>query len=287
MQEEKTAIETKVVTLRAELSKLDSQIVIQRRKNTTIHEVYTRIAPLQAKGYISILQLKQQEASELDTAAQIEQLGGQSLGVRQQIDEAINQQRQLPLTVAIKKRDLEIRRADIETSLAQNEFKRASVLRATKEGIVSSLLIKQGQAVSAGQPLLTVQPNNSPLQAVLLVPSSAIGFVHPGSPVVLRYQAYPFQKFGLHQGCVKAVSRSAMTPTQVASLIGEQSKEGLYRVDVQLDAQAIQAYGSTEHLKPGLVVEADILLDKRRLIEWAFEPLYAMRKSAPGSPGDH
>jgi membrane fusion protein len=118
----------------------------------------------------------------------------------------------------------------------------------------------------------------SPLQAELLVPSRAIGFVTRGTPVVLRYQAYPYQKFGLQMGHVKTVSGSVITPAEATVLLGLQITEAMYRVDVELDAQAIQAYGKSEGLKPGMVIDADLMLDRRRLIEWVFEPLFGMGK---------
>ncbi|MNW16140.1 hypothetical protein D3C71_2148940 [compost metagenome] len=42
-------------------------------------------------------------------------------------------------------------------------------------------------------------------------------------------------------------------------------------------AQAVTAYGKPEPLKPGMLLEADILGEKRRLIEWVFEPLYSLK----------
>ena len=46
---------------------------------------------------------------------------------------------------------------------------------------------------------------------------------------------------------------------------------------VALDMQAVTAYGNEEPLKPGMLLDADILGEKRRLIEWVFEPLYSLK----------
>lgn len=160
---------------------------------------------------------------------------------------------------------------------------RDSVLRAARAGVVSSLLVKAGQAVSAGQPLLTILPQGSALQAQLLVPSSAIGFVHKGTPVVLHYQAFPYQKFGVEHGVVVDVSRSALSPADIATMLGKQPPpEPLYLIKVKLAKQAIQAYGKQQALLPGMSVDADLLLDHRRMIQWIFEPLYGMAKRGGG-----
>lgn len=121
-------------------------------------------------------------------------------------------------------------------------------------------------------------PGNSRLQADLLVPSRAIGFIAPGDQVMLRYQAYPYQKFGHQRGTVAAISRSALTSNELGALIGNaQQGEPYYRVTVRLAKQAITAYGKPEPLKPGMLLDADILGEKRRLIEWVFEPLYSIQ----------
>jgi membrane fusion protein len=58
------------------------------------------------------------------------------------------------------------------------------------------------------------------------------------------------------------------------------SREPLYRIKAELESQSIGAYGKPEPLRPGMQVEADILLDRRRLIEWIFEPLLSLAGGA-------
>ena len=129
-----------------------------------------------------------------------------------------------------------------------------------------------------GQPLLSLLPGDGTLEAELLVPSRAIGFIEPGDSVLLRFQAYPYQKFGHHQGRVERISRSALNPAEVGSLVGSaQAGEPLYRVTVKLAGQTVMAYGNAEALKPGMLLEADVLGERRRLIEWIFEPLFSLR----------
>jgi membrane fusion protein len=138
-------------------------------------------------------------------------------------------------------------------------------------------------ALAATQTLLTVVPSGSELQAQLLVPSSGAGFVRAGDRVVLRYRVYPYQKFGLHYGRVAKVSRSALTPSEVAAITGQQPTEPLYRVAVKLDDASVFAYGKAEPLKAGMALDADILQERRRLIEWVFESLYGLGKRIEGT----
>jgi membrane fusion protein len=168
--------------------------------------------------------------------------------------------------------------AQLAAQLAQSEAAGGTVLRAPRAGVVSTLLVKPGQNVTSGQPLLSILPHGSALQAQLLVPSNAIGFVHNGTPVVLRYQAYPYEKFGQQYGQVVQVSRSALSPAEAATLLGQSITTPLYRVMVSLDRQTINAYGKAQALKPGMALNADLLLDRRSLWQWVFEPLYGLRQ---------
>jgi membrane fusion protein len=67
-----------------------------------------------------------------------------------------------------------------------------------------------------------------------------------------------------------------MLPGELGFTPADGSREPVYRIKVALEGQAIRAYGQLEPLQPGMQVEADILLDRRRLIEWIFEPLLSL-----------
>ena len=122
------------------------------------------------------------------------------------------------------------------------------------------------------------------LQAHLFAPSRTAGFVRPGQTVYLRYAAYPYQKFGLHSGRITAVSSTPFAPSELPPNLSQQliaqvgSHEALYRINVQLDEQAIKVYGDSMPLKAGLTLEADVLQERRKVWEWVLEPVLAARQ---------
>nr|WP_279237665.1 HlyD family efflux transporter periplasmic adaptor subunit [Dyella sedimenti] len=270
------ALQAKLSLLRSQLAQIDDQLAIQQRQVTSNQALLERITPLASKGYVSALQIQQQETAVLDAQTQYKALARQRLDTQQQVEAAQQQLAQLPLDEEAKRNDTERQLASVRQSMAQNEAERAVVLRAPEDGVVSAILPKQGQAVASGQPVLSILPAGATLQAQLLAPSRAIGFIEPGNRVVLRYQAYPFQKFGQQYGTVSEISRSALSPTEAGGLIGQQVNEPMYRIHVRLDQQHVVAYGRPEPVKPGMALDADILMERRRLIEWVFEPLYGM-----------
>jgi len=265
--------------LEGQLSQLDAQLKIQQRQTESYTRVLEKIRPLVSKGYVSALQLQDQEAQALNAEAQVRALTRQRFEVSQQLSTLTAQVEQNPLTVDGKINEIRRQLAQGEQALAQNEAERSTVLRAPADGTISSLVVKPGQTVTAGQVLLALVPSNAKLSAELLVPSSAIGFVHAGTKVSLHYQAFPYQKFGVQHGTVKQVSYSALKPAEVTALSGQQGPvESMYRVQVDLEKQDVLAYGRAVMLRPGMALDASLLLDQRRLFEWIFEPLYGMRR---------
>ncbi|RQQ48474.1 HlyD family secretion protein [Burkholderia stagnalis] len=262
-----------------------AQIALQKTQRARQIELAQRqlgkLQSMREQGYASNSQVEQQEAALLDAQARVQDLARQRLDVEQQLDQIRQQLRELPLNTRNQQNDIERKLADVDQSIAENEARRAVILRAPQASVVAALLAKPGQVVNAGQSVVSLLPQGAQLEAQLMVPSREIGFVRPGARVVLRYQAYPFQKFGQQFGRVSDVSRTALSPQEVANLTGQTNvPEQLYRVIVALDRQDIAAYGKREALRPGMALEADVLIDKRRLIEWVLEPLYALGRRA-------
>ncbi|WP_446333791.1 HlyD family secretion protein [Burkholderia pseudomallei] len=262
-----------------QIQQLDQQIVVEQHEVDDLSVMLKRFEGMAGEGFVSGLQVQQQRSQTVEAEQQVKALGRQRVEAEQQLRSVEDQLTQLPLTTATKLDELHRQVAQSRQALAQNEVERETVVRAPEDGGISTVLVKTGQAVTTGQPLLTMTPKGSLLQAQLLVPSSAVGFVHEGTDVVLHYQAFPYQKFGIQHGRVVRISRNALTPVEVTTLLGQQAPaEALYRVDVRLFRQDIEAYGRMESLKPGMAVEADLLLDRRRMIEWILEPLYGMAR---------
>lgn len=266
-------LRSRLVALQGQMEQLDGQVTVQTQRANSAMALYSEWSKYASSGIVSKLQVLQQHDTALQNQAQVKELQARRFQLQEQVDELHGQLAQLPATSASKLNDTDRQLADVAQSLSQNAAQRAIVLCAPATGTVATILVHQGQAVTAQQPMLTVLPVASKLLAELWVPSKAIGFIHRDELVVIRYQAYPYQKFGQYLGRVSDVSRSALSPLEVSKLLGQDVKEPRYRVRVALDSQQIMAYGHIESLKPGMTLDADVLLDRRRLIEWVLEPL--------------
>ena len=124
---------------------------------------------------------------------------------------------------------------------------------------------------------MSVLPQGDNTDVQLFVPSRAVGFVKVGTPTALRFDAFPYQKFGQYQGVVTKVSTSALLRQEIP--IALTGTEDYYRVWVLLDKPYVQAYGEKIKVQSGMKVEADMLLEQRRIYEWLIEPILSFSKS--------
>ena len=263
---------------REELAQIEAQIATRRQQAKLSDETLARFRSLVAQHYVSDVQLQEREQAALEQQAGTQALQQQASAASRTIAQLEQTLRELPAQrsaqAAARTRDL----AQLEGERLQTEANGEVLVQAPVAGMVASRLIEPGQSVRVGEPLLSLLPSGSQLQAQLLVPSSAVGFIEPGDTVLLRYQAYPYQKFGHYQGKVARISRSALSPGELGSLIGNaQAGEPYYRVIVSLSRQTVTVFGKPEPLRPGMMLEADILGERRKLYEWVLEPLYSLR----------
>lgn len=269
----------------AELRQIEAQRVTRRQQQALAEQTLGRLRGLREKQYVTELQLQQQQTVVLDHRGEGQSLSRQVLTVGRQLSELEQSRRELPSILAALDAAEQRDRASLAQEAQEAASRAEAVIHAPLAGTVSTLLGQAGQAVQPGQPVLSLLPAASALEAHLLVPSRAVGFVEPGDVVRLRYQAFPYQKFGHQRGTVARISRSALTPGELGALVGNaNAAEPHYRIVVALDRPTVRAFGREEALKPGMLLEADILGEQRRLWEWAIEPLYALSGSLGSYP---
>lgn len=184
--------------------------------------------------------------------------------------------------------DIDQRLAQTARQIAESEARQSMEIRAPAAGLLTAIRGHVGQQVTAGSSLVTLLPRGGALEAHLYVDSSSIGFIREGAPVLLRYAAFPFQRFGLWSATVTEVTRApiganeapASTSAPASSPAGPNAAGQFYRVIVVPKRAYVVANGERKPLEAGMQVDADIALDTRRLYQWMLDPLYHLRRSA-------
>jgi multidrug efflux pump subunit AcrA (membrane-fusion protein) len=164
------------------------------------------------------------------------------------------------------------------------------ILRAQHAGTVAAVQVKTGQIIDAGYVLVTLVAERSPVVAEIYVTSNAIGSVVPGGRVVLRYDSFPYQNYGIQVGHIARIFESPIPAADASAFLGKAIAEPTYRVQVTLNSEGIRKGRYRGHLKPGMTLQADVQVETRRLVGWLFEPFIRTRqwiggvKSTVGSP---
>jgi membrane fusion protein len=158
---------------------------------------------------------------------------------------------------------------------AEAEARRQQFATAPVSGRIAALPVTAGQPIGAGGTIAVIVPVGGRLEAELLAPSRAIGFVQPGQDVELSLQAFPYQRFGTVRGIVRSVSSTVLDPNEVG-FQGLKLEEPVFRIRVSLVRETVQAYGQAIPMQPGMLASAEIVFDRRSLLRWLFDPIYAV-----------
>jgi membrane fusion protein len=185
----------------------------------------------------------------------------------------------------------------VEVSLRETEQKLVQAkgggdyaLRASDDGVISTLVAMVGDRVTENKPLVTIVPRGAVLQGVLFVRSDAIGFVKIGQKVLLKYDAYPYQNFGLYESTIESIDKSILFPKDIelqlninpyvsSSAAAYGSNEPFYRVIVALKQQTVMVYGKPYPLTPGMTLRGSMIGDERHIWQWVLYPIYSLRGS--------
>ena len=274
---DREALAGKIQGLHTELLELEAERTDQGSRVMLAEESLSRYQKLKVDNLVSSEQLGQKTAELLDQRARLQALERDDTRLHQELSAAQAELGSLPLKEQNRLAELERLLSSTSEELAESEAKRRLVITAPGTGTATAVLATVGQAIDPARPLLRIVPAGSSLHAELFAPSRAVGFVRPGDPVLIRYAAFPFEKFGHQRGTVESISRTALPSNELDALGSVDSRsESLYRISVRLASQSVLAYGKDQPLQAGMLLNADVLREKRRLYEWVFEPLYAL-----------
>ncbi len=260
--------------LRHEARQLAGEAELHRQRLALAEQSLARLKDLERERFISSAQVQARSEEVLGLQAQGQALARQRAAYERDIAALEAELREYPVRLRAREGEIAREIAEVQRQAVEAEAQRRLVIRAPHDGVLTAVIAEPGQSVSPATALASVVPRDSALLAHLYAPSSAIGFVRPEQPVLLRYQAFPYQKFGHHEGRVLQVSRTPLQAGDVA--LGAAGGEPVYRITVALERQTVAAYGEEQPLTAGMQLEADVLLDRRRLIEWIFEPVLSV-----------
>ena len=262
--------------LENELSQIDREMKLQEVRIKSAKEQLERYHGLAGeKKFVSEALVKAKQDEVTDQEIKLQTLRRQRSQVERDLASARMEEPAIQLKSRAQVDQVSRQISELQEGMAQVEAKRETVIRAPMAGVVTNVAVSRGQSVAADGALATVLPKGSGMHVELLVPTRAVGFVKPGQEVVLRYEAFPHERFGQYAGMVTTIGRDVWTQGERIGPLS--AKEPVYRVDVKVDRQSVSALGQEYALRPGMLVNADLLLERRTLLEWIFEPVMSLK----------
>jgi membrane fusion protein len=277
LQAEAEQTRTRIANLERELQESEAQVSFQRQRLKLAQTQASAAEQLASHGTLSSRDLEQRQSAVLAIELELSGLRRQVAGIQREISDAKARLAAIPIEIEAAQADAQAADASLKQRANDAEAHRAVFVIAPIGGRIAALPAASGQPVAAGAILAVMTPADGRLEAELLAPSKAIGFVREGQEVSLQLQAFPYQRFGALKGKVKSVSGTVIGPNEV-SIPGLSLHEPVFRVRVSLAAEEIVAYGQHHALQPGMLLTAEVILDRQSLLRWLFDPLYAVSR---------
>lgn len=292
-----------------QIEEVKHEISIAKRKLTLTNISVENYQKLLQEGYMPTLLVKQKQEESLDGEARISSLERAQIDLQANYSSIKFQRHSLSNSLISDLLQVKKSRAALRQEIIENDSRKSNYLAAPTESIVSTISVQTGQSVAQNQSMVTLIPFDanekcrinvynrldidkckaySPTVMVqLFAPSRTAGFIMKGQQVLIRFDAFPYQKFGLQHGIVIDISRTPLSSAELPSTLAAGllarthsltglDGEALFRINVELRNQDISLYGKSHFFKPGLMLEADVLLDRRKVWEWLLEPALAM-----------
>lgn len=263
-----------LATLEREHMEVVNQIALQGEQVTLAEEQIDRALQLAERGFLSGRELDDRRQRALAARQALAGLERTLTGLERQITDSQAAIEGAPLQMDAARARARSAEAALEERLSGQAARTTALVSAPATARVAALPVRPGQTLSPGETVAVLVPEGGTLIAELYLPTRAAGFIEPGQEVRLRVDAFPHQRFGTARAVVTSVSRTVLAPDE-AAIPGLTLPEAVFRVEAALDRTEIDAYGEAMPLQPGLLVSADIVIDRRNLIEWLFDPLFA------------
>ncbi|MDF5730562.1 MAG: HlyD family efflux transporter periplasmic adaptor subunit [Rhizonema sp. PD38] len=185
------------------------------------------------------------------------------------------------LKIEEQQKNLETDITTLKAEIAQNKSQIVSlkfqlgqrVLRSPVNGTVFQLpFARSGSVVQPGAMVAEISPSGSPLIIRAQMATTESGFLRKGLPVKLKFDAYPFQDYGVIEGKLLEISPTTLdveTPN---------GKVAAYNLEITLKQNCIPSANKCIALRPGDTATAEIIVRQRRIIDFLLDPFKKLQQ---------
>ncbi|MEQ8974507.1 MAG: HlyD family efflux transporter periplasmic adaptor subunit [Coleofasciculus sp. C1-SOL-03] len=246
-----------------------AEVVFQREQ--ALRDRQRTITQTEGELQQTLAESQRLQAEQQQALAQAEQLQAELTQKQAEKNTAL-------LTVEHKIKELEVQKTQLQAKIdqttnllnkAKTQLKQLS-LTTPVEGVVLSLHVSNaGEVVQSGQTIAEIAPQGMPLVLSASLPNQEAGGIKTGMPVKIKFDAYPYQDYGVIGGKVTFISPDTKPDEQ----LGE-----VYKIEVTLDRSSVSANGETIRLKAGQTGTAEIIVRHRRIADILLDPIRQLQE---------
>ncbi|CAM2151365.1 HlyD family efflux transporter periplasmic adaptor subunit [Pararobbsia alpina] len=132
-------------------------------------------------------------------------------------------------------------------------------------GVITDVTSTQrGDKVQANMPLGAIAPKDARSVVKIEIAERDRAFLHEGQAVKLKFNAFPYQRYGVIDGKLEYISPATKPSAQ--------DKQPVYEGRVTLSRNYFEVAGTRYPLRYGMTASAEVVVRERRLIDLGLDP---------------
>lgn len=175
-------------------------------------------------------------------------------------------------------------RSELQKQLTEADASGVLFVDSPVDGRLAAATVTTGQMVNAGDLLAQIVPTvDYAYQLVLWLPNSSVPYVALNDSIKIRYDAFPFEKFGQFSGKIISLANVPST-AQEMGLYTNAPRDGqpYYKAIAQLEKDKFTYKQKSLLLASGMKAQVTLFLEERPLYQWMFSPFYDLGKGMVG-----
>jgi hemolysin D len=278
--------DAQIASLQAELQTNKSEEALTTQRLETLRSIETMRSELMDRATGSRLNFLLSRASRLEVEDSVSHMRGDQIDLTHKLEKT-RAERQVFIEDFRRNALQELVETLAKRNAAAEDLKKAElrqhmiVLTAPVDAVVLEIAHRSiGSVVREAETLFVLVPRDAPLQAEVNVDSKDIGEVAVGQQVRLKFDAFPFQKYGTASGTVRVISRDSFAPDTGGDVAGRATREEagrstkpFYRLLVDLTDRRLRGLPDQFQMLSGMTVTAELKVGRRSVISYFLYPL--------------